>query len=439
MGFFKSVATKAVVTVARGLGMTSPDLIYAMGGQPSAAGKVVTVDAALQLDTVWACVRLISQTIATLPLLVYRQDDAGHNTVASSHPLYRILHDQPNADMTATEFWEAMVSNVLLWGNGYAEISRGVLGRIVALTPMRSDRVMIRRQADGSLLYVYSWMGQVTELQEGDVLHIKGFSLDGRIGLSPIALARQTLGSAIAAEEAAGKMFANGMRPSGYLSSPTILTAQQREKTRELISGFQGSANTGKVPLLEGGWDFKPLSLPPEDGQLLESRSFHVEQLCRWFDVPPIMIGHMEKSTAWGTGMEQMMLWFLTFSLRPHLERIEQAIKRDLIAATEADVVAEFKVEGLLRAGSAARAALYASMGQNGIQTRNEIRALENLPRVAGGDDLTVQSNLIPIQDLGVIATMPKDKPVVAGEAVQANPDPGGAPPQQPKPGLFQR
>ena len=198
---------------------------------------------------------------------------------------------------------------------------------------------------------------------------------------------------------------------------------------RELIGGFQGSQNAGKVPVMEGGIEFKPLSLPPEDGQLLESRSFHVEQLCRWFDVPPIMIGHMEKSTAWGTGMEQMMLWFLTFSLRPHLERIEQAIKRDLVSPADDGIVAEFKVEGLLRADSAARATLYSSLVQNGIQTRNEVRRLENLPSVDGGDDLTVQTNLIPIQDLGKIATMPKDKPVEPGEAVQANPDPGGAAP----------
>ena len=438
MGFFKSVATKAVVTVARGLGLTSPDLIMALGGQSSAAGKVVTVDTALQLDTVYACVRLLSQTIATLPLLTYRQDDAGHNTVAQKHPLYRILHDQPNADMTATEFWEAIVSNVLLWGNAYAEISRGVTGQVVALTPMRSDRVSIRWQPDGSPLYVYSWMGQVTELQEGDVLHIKGFSLDGRMGMSSIAYGRQTFGTAIAMEEAAAKVFANGMRPSGYMSSPTILTAQQREKTKELLQRFQGSENTGKVPLLEGGWKFEALSIPPEDGQLLQSRSFSVEQICRWFDVPPIMIGHMEKSTAWGTGMEQMMLWFLTFSLRPHLERIEQAVKRDLIDPTEPDVVAEFKIDGLLRADSAARAALYSSLTQNGVISSNDARRLENMPasEEPGSDDLRVQSNMIRLQDLGKIATMPKDKPVQPGEAVSANPDPGGV---APKPGLFQR
>ena len=424
--------------MARGLGLTSPELMYAFGAQSSAAGKLVTVDAALQLSTVWACVRLISQTIATLPLMVYRRDARGHNVLAQAHPLYTILHDRPNADMTATEFWEAIVSNVLLWGNGYAQIVTGVDGRVVALIPMRSDRVQIRRQTDGSLLFSYSWMGQILDLTEDQVLHIKGFSLDGRVGMSAIGYGRQTMGSAIAAEEAAAKVFANGMRPSGVWSSPSYLTGPQRDQAKTMLAEFSGSQNAGKVPLMEGGWEFKPLSIPPEDGQLLESRSFAIEELCRWFDVPPIMIGHMEKSTAWGSGMEQMMLWFLTFSLRPHLERIEQAIKRDLIGPADSDVSAEFTVEGLLRADSQARAQLYGSLVQNGLRTRNELRKLDNMESLPGGDDLTVQTNLIPIEDLGKIATMPKDKPVVAGEAVQANPDPGGAP-QPPKPGLFQR
>lgn len=424
MGLF----TKAVTTVARALGLTSPQLYHYFAGVPSYSGKMVNVETAMQLDTVWACVRLVSQTVATLPLQLYRADAKDKASVAKDHPLYRILHDRPNAEMTATEFWEAMVANVLMWGNAYAEISRGPGGRVTALTPMRSDRVMVQRNPDGSLLFTYSFMGQVTRLEEGAVFHLKGFSLDGIVGLSPITLARHGIGSAIAAEEAAGTIFKNGMRPSGYLAIDKFLTREQRTDTRELVQDFSGSQNTGKVPVLEGGIKFTQLQMPPEDMQLLETRSFHVEQICRWFDVPPIMIGHMEKSTAWGTGMEQMMLWFLTFSLRPHLKRIEHVISKSLLGPTEQALYAEFNVEGLMRADSRARAELYSKYAQNGLMTRNEIRALENLGPLDGGDELTVQSNLLPIKDLGLIATMPKEKPVVEGEAVSANPDPGGPP-----------
>lgn len=424
------ILTKATSIIARGLGLVDPRLYHFFSGGPTHAGEAVTVDSTLQLDTVWACVRLISQTIATLPLFLYKRGKDGRGVVDDTHQLYYILHDRPNVEMTATEFWEAQVAAVLLWGNSYAAIERGVSG-VISLTPMRPDRVTVRRQTDGSLIYHYSFQGFVASLPGDQVFHIKGFSLDGLMGISPITQARQSIASAIAAEKASGAFFQNGMRPSAIMEAPSYLTDIQREQAKNVIADFTGAINTGKVPLLEGGWKINTaVSLPPEDAQLLETRSFHVEQLCRWFDVPPAMVGHMEKTTAWGTGLEQMLLWFLAFCLRPHLKRIEQAISKALLTLNEqgsgaGGLYAEFNVEGLLRADSAGRAALYKSLVDTGVRTRNEIRELDNLPPLEGGDDLTVMSNMLPLKLLGEFVRGKTPKPLDPGFVVSQQ-DPSG-------------
>ena len=419
MGLFR----KAALTVARGLGLTSPELTRYFGGDPSYSGKSVTVDTALQLDTVWACTRLISQTIATLPLMLYSGSGGNGDTVETQNPLFRILHDRPNAEMTAVEFWQAMVACKLLWGNSYAEIVRGGGGRVVALLPMRPDRVQFTREVDGSLNYRHSYQGVTQTLQEEDVLHLKGFSLDGQIGMSAIAAGRHSLGTAMGAEEAAGSIFKNGMRPSGYMAAPAYLTTPQREQANGIIERFSGSQNTGKVPLLEGGWKFESLTLPPEDAQLLETRGFNVETICRWFGVSPVMVGHMSKSTAWGSGLEQMNLWFLTYCLRGHLKVIEQAISAKLLSPVEQTrVYAKFNVEGLMRADSRGRAELFRTYVTNGIMTPNEVRALENLPPLPGGDQLVMQSAMVPINKLGELATLPRLKPVEPGASEEQRP-----------------
>lgn len=422
------ILTKAMSVLARGLGLTDPRLYQYFAAGPTSAGEEVTVNTALQLDAVWACVRLISQTIATLPLFFYTKDAQGRGIINSDHPLYRILHDRPNADMTATEFWEAMMAAVLLWGNAYAAIERSG-PRIVAITPMRPDRMTIQRQEDGSLIYRYAYQGFVAKLEEVDVLHIKGFSLDGLVGISPIAQGRQGLAAAMAAEKAAASFFRNGMRPSAIMTSPTFLQKDQRDRFgAEFVEKFTGALNSGRVPLLEGGFKIEQLQMPPEDAQLLATRAFHVEQICRWFDCPPPMIGHMEKSTAWGTGLEQMMLWFLTFSLRPHLKRVEQAIHRDLLTPQEQQTsYAEFNVEGLMRADSMGRAKLYAVYADHGIKTRNELRAMENDPPVQGGDDLTVNSAMLPIQLLGEFVRGRTDKPLDPNFVPPGPSDPPGS------------
>lgn len=425
MGLF----TKAVTTLARGLGFTDQRLISYFAGEPTDAGETITVDGSLQLGTVWACVRLIAQTIATLPLHVYREGQDGHGEIAKDHPLYRILHDRPNYEMTSVEFWESVVAAVLLWGNAYIAIRR-VGPRIAALYPMRPDRVTRRREQNGTLTYTYVWDGQTETMGEADVLHIKGFSLDGYTGISTIAVARNNMGSARAAERASAAIFRNGMRPSGTLTAPDYLTTDQRESAKAILANFRGAQATGSVPLLEGGWKFDSMAIPPNDAQMLETQAFHVETLCRWFDTPPIMIGHMDKQTSWGSGVEQIMLHFYKTCLRNHLTRIEKAINGALFTPNDqaSGFYARFNVEGLLRADHAARSTYYSSMVQNGLMTRNEARALENLPRVDGGDDLTVQSNLLPIDKLGEIARLPQDRQVAPGAGVMADPNTGKAP-----------
>ncbi|WP_162240023.1 phage portal protein [Methylobacterium sp. Leaf106] len=396
---------KAALTVARGLGLTDQRLISYFGGEESHSGERVTVDSSLTLDAVWACTRLMSQTIATLPLPLYERDAQGRNNVASGHPLYRVLHDKPNAEMTAVEFWQALFACKLLWGNAYAEIVRGANERVVALLPMRPDRVQVTREVDGSLTYRYAFQGLTQTFTEDQVLHLKGFSLDGQIGMSAIAAGRHSLGSAMGAERSAGRIFKNGMRPSGFLKAPMFLTPEQREDAKALIAGWKGADNTGSTPLLEGGFDFQSLTIPPEDAQLLETRGFNVEVICRWFGVLPVMIGHMDKATAWGTGLEQMNLWFLTYTLRSHLKATEQAIwSKCLTAAEQLRYFPEFNVEGLLRADSKGRAELYSAEVTHGLSTPNEIRSRENKPPLPGGDSLFMQSAMLPIEKLGQAA-----------------------------------
>ena len=425
-GLLHRIATKAVLTIAKQLSLTDPRLYQHFDVGPTYAGESVTVDTAMQLDTVWSCVKLKAQTVATLPCVIYSRDARDFGQRNRDHPLYSLLHDQPNADMTAAEFWEAMVGAYLLWGNAYAQITWAGK-RVISLMPMRPDRVTIRRLVDGSLLYFYAYMGVRLELTEAEVFHLKGFSLDGLVGISPVAMGRQSISASLAAEKASGSFFRNGMRPSVVMSAPTYLTDVQRKRKQEFIDEFSGAINAGRVPIMEGGWKLDQLSLPPEDAQLLGTRAFQVEQICRWFDVPPVMIGHTQSATAWGSGMEQMMLWYLQFSLRPVLTKIEQAIARHLVVPEErSKTYAEFNVEGLLRTDSERRARLYAVLTDHGINTRNEIRARENLPPIAGGDDLTVQAAMLPIQLLGQFVKGVTDKPLEPG--VPFTP-PKGAPP----------
>ena len=389
------------------LSLTDSDFLAAYYGTETASGKSVTVDKALQLSAVWSCVRLLSETIATLPVGFYEKTNDGRQS-ATDHPLYELLHNQPNADMTAVEFWEMIMASLLLWGNAYAEIDR-TGKRITALTPLRPERMKVDLSNNGDPIYTYrEWPGGgLRNISERDIMHVRAFSTNGVMGLSPVSYARQTLGLAMATDEASAKVFKNGMRPSGVLSMDQILKKEQRSEVREsLVEQFAGSMNTGKMMVLEAGMKFLPVTMNPEDAQMLQTRAFNIEEICRWFRVWPGLIGHnAQGQTMWGSGVEQMLIGFLTFSLRPWLTRIEQAVRKNLLMPGERNrYFAEFSIEGLLRADSAARAAFYSTMTQNGVMTRNEARHKENLSPQPGGDQLTVQSNLLPLDQLGKTA-----------------------------------
>ncbi|AFJ47151.1 phage portal protein [Shimwellia blattae] len=384
--------------------LTEGEFWSAFAGGESAAGKQVTVDKALQLSAVWSCVRLLSETIATLPVGFYERTRDGRQP-APAHPLYELLHNQPNADMTAVEFWEMVMASLLLWGNAYGEIDR-TGKRITALTPLRPERMKVERSSTGTPVYTYRDPGShgTRQIHERDLMHIRAFSTNGIIGLSPISYARQTLGMAMATDETSARVFKNGMRPSGVLSMEQILRKEQREDIRDsLVAQFAGSMHTGKMMVLEAGMKFQPVTMNPEDAQMLQTRAFNIEEICRWFRVWPGLIGHnAQGQTMWGSGVEQMLIGFLTFSLRPWLTRIEQSIRKSLLIPGERNrYFAEFSIEGLLRADSAARAAFYSTMTQNGVMTRNEARQKENMAPHPGGDQLTVQSNLLPLEQLG--------------------------------------
>lgn len=367
----------------------------------SASGQHVTVDKALQLSTVWACVRLLSESVSTLPLKLHRRMPDGSRETAKDHPLFRLLCRVPNSEMTPQRFMLLVVASICLRGNAFVE-KKFIGNRLVALVPLLPQCMKVKRQDNGRLKYTYVENGTGRDIPEKSLMHIRGFGLDGVCGMLPVTTGRDIFGSAMSAEEAAAKVFAQGMQASGILSSETLLKPEQREQLRASLGAFMGSKNAGKIMVAEAGMKYQGITMNPEAAQMLESRSFNVEEICRWFRVPPFMVGHMDKQSSWASSVEAQNLHFLTNSLRPLLVNIEQEITRCLIGDADADeFFAEFAVEGLLRADSAGRGAWYNTALQNGWMSRNEVRRLENLAPIPGGDTFTVQSALVPLDQLG--------------------------------------
>ena len=364
----------------------------------SFAGKDVNVDIALTLSAVWACVNRIAGTISTMPIQIFeRLPNGGRRSVDYDHPLYQILHDTPNADMTAIEFWQAMQSSVELWGNAYAA-KQTSMNHIIGLDLLRPEHMTVRRLPDGSIEYRYSDRGGVKVYKETEILHIKGMTLDGLKGMSPIAYMRNSIGLAIALEESAGELFKNGMRPGGILNVPHRLKGGQREELYQEIDDFKQSRNGG-ILVTELGEMFTPILVNPEDAQLLASRNWSVEEICRWFGVPPYLAGYTEKSTSWGTGMEQQNSAYLVYTILPRIRKIEQSIEKSLIPIEERRrYYIRFNYEGLLRADSKTRAEVHALNVRNGIQSRNEARQKENLDPYDGGDVYTIEANLTTVE-----------------------------------------
>ncbi len=383
-------------------GIEGVDYVTTNGGATSDAGVTVTNSAMLSLSATWACTRLISETIATLPLNMYERTSAGKR-IATQHPLQMIIHDQPNPNSTAAVHWEATVAAMLLRGNGRAE-KLMIGGRVVGLVFLHPDRLSCARKGDGTKEWRYTEEnGRQRVIPNDRIWNIPGFSLDGKCGVSVIAYGANVFGGALAADQAANKTFANGMRPTTVWKFPTVLRPEQRNDAREAIGEISGAVNAGKPAIMEAGMDVETIGINPDDAQLLESRAFSVEEICRWFRVPPFMVGHSEKSTSWGTGIEQQMIGFLTFTLAPWLRRIEQAISKDLLTPAERTrYFPKFNVEGLLRADTAARAAFYAAMVNNGIFTRDQCREKEDMEPMGGNAAvLTVQSAMVPLDAIG--------------------------------------
>lgn len=371
-------------------------------GGMSSSGRTVGVDGAMKLSAVWSCVRLVSMSVAGLPIGVYKRKPDGSRENASDHSLYSVIHVSPNADMTPMQFWQAMVAAMMLWGNAYAKIGR-VGGRVVALDFLLPSRVRLDCDDSGRLRYFFTpKKGGETEIKREDMLHIPAFSLDGRIGMSAIRYGVDVMGAALSAEDAANSTFKNGLMPAVAFSVDRTMSPAQRTEFREYVATVSGALNSGKSPVLEHGVKPEKIGIDPVDAQLLESRGWSVQEICRWFGVPPWMVGYTDKGSNWGTGLEQQMLAFLTFVITSYTTQIQQCINKRLLEPKDwSTYYAEYSLEGFLKADSAARASFYSAMAQNGIYSRNDIRVKENLPRVDGADDLTVQSNLVRLADLG--------------------------------------
>lgn len=361
---------------------------------------------ALGLSATWACVNLLAGTISSLPLMVYRTDRSGIRGVAREHPLYYVLHDSPNFDQTSVDFWEYMVAGIEVQGNAYATIEKRPDGSIYSLTPVRPDLVKARRTANGRIEYDWTVDGQRVVKPGLSVLHIRGPLGDALSGTSTLSACRGSFDSALSVDDAATTMFLNGVRPSGLLKTKDSFTAEQRQMAESLLQEkYMGAVNHGRPMLLDRDMQWQQLSISPEDAQMLESRRFGVEEICRIFGVPPHMIGHTDNSTSWGTGLEQQTLGFVKFSLRRRLKRIEQALEKQLLTPRDRaeGVSIEFNLEGLLRGDTASRAAFYESGLKNKWRTINEVRALENEPPVPWGDRPWGQEQDIQLQEDGSV------------------------------------
>nr|DAI96066.1 MAG TPA: Portal [Caudoviricetes sp.] len=364
----------------------------------SGSGKSVTAQTAIQLSTVYACVRVISETVASLPLGVYEATDDG-NQKAADHPLYRLLHDEPNTEMTSFVFREVMLAHLLLYGNSYSQIIRSGKNSIVGLYPLLPDHMDVDRDSKGNLTYTYTTSdGKTVVIKPTDMLHIPGLGFDGVMGYSPIALEKSAIGLGLASEEYGSKFFSNGARPSGILTHPNTVK-NPRAIRDSWNSAYGGSTNANRVAILEEGMTFTPLSIPNNEAQFLETRKFQVEEICRIFRVPPHLVGDLEHATF--SNIEHMSIDFAVHTIRPWLVRIEQAMNRALFSDQEkGKFYVQFNIDGLMRGDYKSRMEGYAIARQNGWMSANDIRQLENqnpIPAEKGGDAYLVNGNMISI------------------------------------------
>lgn len=373
-------------------------------------GKNVTPAKTLELSTAWACTWLIADTIASLPFcLNQRTGDNKYGEPALKNPLATVLAMQPNSEMTSVDYWAFKIASMQLWGNAYSKKDLNGNQDVISLDPLLPQFTIPYRDPKSNFLrYKYVPGGSNFTVQqdysEDQIFHLRDHTLDGLIGLSRIQYGRNSFGIARAGEEATSDIFRSGMRTNGFLMYDKILRPEQRVEIKGTLDKFKtGGKDAGGYMVLEAGMTYAGLSISPLDAQLLAQRQFQIEEICRWFGVPPIFIGHGQAGvTSYGTGIEQLLLGFISLTLRPTIRKLEKQVWRSLIKKKDqASTYLTIDTDDLQGADSAARQALYASAGQNGWMTRNEIRAKEDLPPKPGGDVLTVQSNLIPIDKLG--------------------------------------
>ena len=383
---------------------------------PSSAGKSVTERTAMQMTAVYACVRVLAESIASLPLHLYRYKPDGSKERAIDHPLYFLLHDEPNPEMTSFVFRETLMTHLLLWGNAYAQVIRNGRGQVTALYPLMPNRMTVDRDGKNQLYYAYrrgsdeALPQDTVYLYPQEVLHIPGLGFDGLVGYSPIAMTKNAIGLAMAAEEYGSKFFANGAAPAGVLETPTLIKdiTKLRDSWNE---AYGGSRNAGKIAILEQGVTFKPISMSPQDSQLIETRKFQLDEIARIFRIPPHMIGDLEKATF--SNIENQSLDFVKYTLDPWVSRWEQGLARALLTdAEKRDYFIRFNVDGLLRGDYKSRMDGYAVGRQNGWMSANDIRELENLDRIpaeAGGDLYLVNGNMLPLHQAGMFYSTSAD------------------------------
>ena len=385
---------------------------FLFGG--TTAGMMVNERTAMQTTAVYACVRILSEAIAGLPLHVYQYRMDGSKERFPQHPLYTLLHNEPNPEMTSFVFRETLMSHLLLWGNAYAQIIRNGRGQPVALYPLLPSKMEVSRAANGQLLYTYyrdtdesglKPKGGYVTLRRDEVLHIPGLGFDGLVGYSPIAMAKNAIGMALATEEYGARFFANGANPGGVLEHPGVIKDVQRVKD-SWNAAYQGSGNAHRVAVLEEGMKFQAIGIPPEQAQFLETRKFQIDEIARIFRVPPHMVGDLEKSSF--SNIEQQSLEFVKYTLDPWVVRWEQSLCQALLLPSEKnDLFIRFNLDGLLRGDYASRMTGYATGRQNGWLSANDIRELEDMNRIPaseGGDLFLINGNMTKLIDAGAFA-----------------------------------
>lgn len=377
------------------------------------SGKPVNEKTAMQTTAVYACVRILAETVASLPLHVYEYKDGGKELVYN-HPLYYLLHDEPNPEMTSFVFRETLMSHLLLWGNAYAQIVRDGGGKVLGLYPLLPNKMDVDRDNRGRIYYVYSRdtnenpmfknYGDI-KLRAEDVLHIPGLGFDGLIGYSPIAMAKNAVGMTLACEEYGASFFANGANPGGVLEHPGVL--KDPSKVRESWNSvYRGTNNAHKIAVLEEGMKYQQIGIPPEEAQFLETRKFQINEIARLYRIPPHMVGDLEKSSF--SNIEQQSLEFVKYTLDPWVIRWEQSLQKSLLLPGEKNkYFIKLNVDGLLRGDYQSRMNGYATGRQNGWFSANDIREMENMnpiPDEEGGNLYLINGAMTKLADAGMFA-----------------------------------